>query len=103
MSPQVQNVVVNASVMQREVTTFGQRPGVKKGNKGAASLQEKHPAQTEILQEIQKLDSTRMVIFWNKQKKKKSPLPAVWEIWKIDEERDEHYHDSCNLRSSMFE
>ena len=63
-----------------EAKTFGQQPGVKKASK-EASLQEKHQGQTEILQEVQGLDSRRLVqsyfLWW-------SSLPTVWDIWKID-------------------
>jgi len=64
-----------------EAKTFGQRPGVKKSSREATSLQEKRQGQTEILQEVQGLDSRRIVqsyfLWW-------SSLQTFWDIWKIN-------------------
>ena len=68
-----------------EVKTFGRQPGVKKDSKEITSLQEKHPGQTDILQEIPKLDSTRLVAKLSSQMKtlKKSSLPTVKQLQTI--------------------
>ena len=60
-----QQVGVSASARTVREKTFGQRPGVKKGSKEATSLQEKHQGQTEILQEVQGLDSRRRKVFFS--------------------------------------
>lgn len=54
MSPSVQLLLNNGS-FHSDAKTFAQQPGVKNERKTDTALQQKHPGQTEIFIEIQKL------------------------------------------------
>jgi len=69
-----------------EDKTFGQQPDVRKGSSETTSLREKHQGQTEILQEVQGLDS-RKVTF--------PKLLGTSEKWIVRWSKGECYHQSC--------